>query len=61
MPNKLPTSALTMQPRLTDIQMSFTVTQKEPLGVKDENQKLQPDGEGFRPIFRASLAPVSIL
>lgn len=55
-PRHLPVSALTMQPKLTDAQMSFSTTRR-PLNMKDDNEKQQTEENLVRPIFRKSLAP----
>ena len=73
MPNRLPTSTLTVAPRLTAEQMSFSTTRRPLVEVqresptKDQNQNptstKNDDNEVAlkpRPTFRQSLAPVRV-
>jgi len=56
-PRHLPVSALTMQPKLTEAQMSFSTTRKPSHREDKENC---PEDNFIRPVFRKSLAPNDI-
>lgn len=58
-PRHLPVSALTMQPKLTEQQMSFSTT-RQPNPYKNEFKENVGEENFVRPIFRKSLAPNDI-